>query len=108
MTKRRRMFIGTAFLLVSLGARGGLAQVTTATIYGIVRDDSQAVLPGAMVTVRNVETGVTRSVVTDSEGRYRAPSLGLGNYEIQAELPGFRAVVRSGIGLTVGREAEVN
>jgi hypothetical protein len=45
------------------------AQVTTATILGSVRDDSGAVLPGVSVTVKHLDTGATRVVVTDDEGR---------------------------------------
>jgi hypothetical protein len=98
-----------AFLVsVFLGTERSLAQVTTGTIYGVVADESQGVLPGVTVTVTNVETGVARTIVTDHEGRYRAPSLGLGEYEIQAELAGFQSAVRRGVALTVGREAEVN
>ena len=61
-------------------------QTTGGTILGSVSDDSGARVPGVAVTVRNVETGITRSVETDAAGRYRAPNLGLGLYEVRAEL----------------------
>ncbi|MBI3896031.1 MAG: TonB-dependent receptor, partial [Acidobacteria bacterium] len=53
-------------------------------------------------------TGISRTVSTDAAGRYLAPQLPLGNYEVTAEAPGFQTIVRSGITLTVGREAVVN
>ncbi|MBI2822594.1 MAG: TonB-dependent receptor [Acidobacteria bacterium] len=84
------------------------AQETTATLSGVVQDDSGAVLPGVSVAVRNLETGRTREVITGDEGRYRLPNLALGSYEVQAVLSGFQTAVRSGITLTVGREAVVN
>jgi hypothetical protein len=90
---------------------GGLlvsAQVNTGTISGIVQDASGAAMVGAEVTVRHVDTGTTRAMVTDSGGRYTAPDLPLGNYEVQAQHPGFQTEIRSGINLTVGREAVVN
>ncbi len=98
-------------VLLSLLAIAGVvaqslrAQVSTATISGTARDSSGAMLPGAEVVVRNVETGISRSVVTDSAGRFRIPQLGLGQYEVRATVTGFKTEVRNGIVLTVGREA---
>ena len=85
-----------------------LAQATTATVSGIVEDATGGILPGASVTVRNLDTGITRTALTDDEGRYYAPNLTLGNYEVQAELEGFKTEVRTGIRLTVGRDAIVD
>ena len=84
------------------------AQVNTGTISGIVQDASGAAMAGAAVTVRHVDTGTARTLATDSGGRYTAPDLPLGNYEVQAQHPGFQTEIRSGINLTVGREAVVN
>src|SRR3989442_15243063 len=84
------------------------AQVTNGTILGVVQDSSGAVLPGVSVTVKNVDTGITRTLTTDEGGRYTAPDLPLGNYEVEGQLPGFQTEVRSGITLTVGREAVGN
>jgi len=97
-------------LLISviLGCHLGSAQVNTGTISGVVQDASGAAIVEAVVTVRNLDTGTVRTVPTDSGGRYTAPDLLLGNYEIQAQHPGFQTEVRSGINLTVGREAVVD
>src|SRR5437870_6626367 len=84
------------------------AQVSTATIAGVAQDASGAVIPGGSITAKNVETGVTRTVTTDEGGRYTIPELTLGDYEVEAQLPGFQTEVRSGITLTVGRSAVVN
>ena len=85
-----------------------LAQVTTGTISGAVTDSTGAVLPGATINLKSVEKGFSRTVTTDEGGRYRAPELALGSYEITAEVAGFQTVIRSGITLTVGREAVVD
>src|SRR5437762_7662760 len=85
-----------------------VAQVTTGTISGTITDSTGAVVPGVNVTLKSVEKGITRTVRTDEGGRYRAPELALGSYEITAEAAGFETVVRSGITLTVGREAVVD
>ena len=86
----------------------GFAQMTTATLLGTVQDETGGVLPGVSLTLVNLDTGATRMVLTDDEGRYRAASLSLGDYELQAELSGFNTAVRRGIRLTVGREAIVD
>ncbi len=97
-------------LLISVCLCGHLvsAQVTTGTISGVVQDSSGAVIPGVSVTVKNLDTGIARTLTTDEGGRYIAPDLSLGNYEVAAQLPGFQTEVRSGITLTVGRAAVVN
>ena len=84
------------------------SQVSTASLQGTVADQSEASIPGVEVTVTNVDTGSDRTVITDDAGRYRAPQLAIGNYEVKAELVGFRSVVRSGINLTVGQQAVVH
>src|SRR2546425_6725949 len=97
-------------LLISviLGGRLVSAQVTTGTISGVVQDTSGAVIPGVSVTVKNLDTGIARSVTTDERGRYTAPNLTLGNYAVEGQLTGFQTEIRSGITLTVGREAVVS
>ncbi|OFV98890.1 MAG: hypothetical protein A3H28_08590 [Acidobacteria bacterium RIFCSPLOWO2_02_FULL_61_28] len=55
-----------------------------------------------------METGISRATVADAAGRYRLPELPLGLYSVEAQSPGFQTEVRSGIRLTVGREAVVD
>ncbi len=80
----------------------------TATITGTVSDSTGAVLPGTSVVALNEDTGIARTVEADGAGRYSALSLPLGNDRVTASLPGFQTEVRSGITLTVGRQAIVN
>ena len=106
---RRGCSLVLEVLVCVLLARGiALAQVTQGTILGTVSDSSGGVIPGVNVVVRNVETGISRTVTTDAAGRFRAPQLGLGSYEVTAEAAGFQTAVRTGITLTVGREAVVD
>ena len=96
-------------LLVSLTCAGlVLAQVTTASISGTVRDETGAVLPGVTINAVNTDTGIARTVISDDEGRYHAVNLAVGPYEIRAELTGFQSSLRRGIQLTIGREAVVD
>src|SRR5437773_1466198 len=83
------------------------AQVITGTILGNVTDAAKAALPGVTITMKNLDTGETRTVITDVTGKYRAPGLGLGHYEVRAELEGFQTNVRTGLNLSVGQEAMV-
>jgi hypothetical protein len=109
MSKRWSVGIVAAVCVLSLGSLNAFAQVITGTIYGVVLDESKAAIPGATVTVKNMDTGVTHQAVTDDQGRYRVGNLALGNnYRVDAELQGFKTAVRTGIGLTVGQEAAVD
>jgi len=84
------------------------SQVNTGTISGVVQDTSGAVIGGATVTIRNVDTGIATALTSDVGGRYVAPNLLIGNYEVRAQQPGFRTEIRSGITLTVGRDEVIN
>src|SRR5437899_2299178 len=97
-----------ALLLLVLHFSGtGWGQVT-ASITGVVRDVSGAVVPGAAVTVRHVETGTTRTAQTNEDGNYSVPSLPVGQYEVDVQKAAFKQQVRSGITLAVGQQAVVN
>jgi len=86
----------------------GFAQLTTGAITGTVTDQTGAAVPGATVTLKNTETGVSRSALSSETGKYEARSLPNGTYEISASLAGFRSVVRSGVALAVGQNAVVD
>ena len=101
----------TALLLVAMSvfiAGPAAAQLTTGTIQGEVTDQTGAVLPGVDVTVTNVNTGLSRTLVTNEVGRYEAPNLQVGSYEVTAVLAGFTPVSRRGITLAVGRTAVID
>jgi hypothetical protein len=102
----RPLLCAVAFTVACAAA--ARAQVVTGTILGGVQDENRGAVPRATLTLKNVQTGATRTTHTDGEGRYRAVGLGLGVYEIKAERDGFQAVVRRGIHLMVGEEAVVD
>ena len=105
---KRSAICGSVFAVVFLWGTLAYGQTTAGTILGVVSDESGARLPGVTVTITHLDTGIVRSVTTDESGRYRAPALGLGNYDVKAELTGFRTEVRKGIQLTVAAEVVVN
>ena len=95
-------------LLTVMAARQLPAQTTTATILGTVMDSSGAVVEGANVVVTNTGTGIPQNVVTDSQGRYTASLLPIGDYKIEFAKPGFQKLMRTGITLTLGSQFVVD
>jgi hypothetical protein len=84
-----------------------LAQ-TSGSISGEVKDEKQAVINGATVTLRNVSTNETRTAQTNSDGRYRFAGLPVGAYEISVESTGFAKYLQSGITLALNQPAIVD
>ncbi|MBK9170172.1 MAG: carboxypeptidase regulatory-like domain-containing protein [Bryobacterales bacterium] len=78
-----------------------LAQNTTGSIVGVVRDPSDANIANAKVVVRNENTGFTRTVETNEEGIYRFPFLPVGVYSVQAEKEGFKAQRQTSIRIEI-------
>ncbi len=102
---------------IALGALGPLGPLsmssslwaqTTATILGTVKDQSGAVLPGAEVTATNTETGIARVTAAGARGEFRLAAMTVGSYTVQATMTGFQSRLRSGITLSIGREAVVD
>ncbi len=94
------------FVVLAVAATSDVfGQSTTGTIQGAVRDEQQAVIPGATVTIRNIDTNLVRSVVTGADGDFRFSNLPVGNYELTAELAGFSQYKQSGIRLLLNQDA---
>jgi len=89
-------------------ASHAVAQITSATIAGTVKDETGGVLPGVDVVIRNLDTGLSRSVVTDANGYFTVPGLAPGRYEARASLQGFTTAVQTGIVLEVAQQAGLN
>src|SRR5690349_5043309 len=80
------------------------AQATNGAILGTVTDPQGASVSGAMVEVKNVRTGITRTAVTNEQGRYRVPDLVVGEYDTKVAMTGFQTGVQRSIAVTVGSE----
>jgi hypothetical protein len=94
----RRFVLATVLLYVGLTS-GALAQSSNGSIGGVVRDASQALIPGVTIKVANTQTGVISTSVTNESGVYNVPSLLPGIYKVSAELPGFRTSVYNDVQL---------
>jgi len=97
-----------AFIFTFMLGSVRLNAQATAGIVGTVTDMSGAAVAGATVQVKNIGTGVTQTTTTDAAGRFRAPDLVIGEYELQASNAGFQTMVHKGITLTVGSEPVVD
>ena len=85
-----------------------VAGQTTATIGGTIHDASGGALPGVTVTARNLDTELVRAGLTGVEGRYNIAGLPPGQYDLRAELSGFRPYVRRAVTLTIGQSLVLN
>ena len=104
-----RASLGFLLALQVLGTGSTILFSQTANaVLGTVTDSAGAVMPGASVRVRNIDTGVTQSAVTDGAGRYRVANLSIGNYEVEATTPGFKTMVRRPVKLGVGGSVRVD
>jgi hypothetical protein len=99
----------TALVLLSdaTGLRAQ-ARLTGADLQGTVSDDTGLALPGATVTVTNVETGLVRTTVTDGQGQYLLPALPPGTYRVSAALDRFDPQTRDHVSLALGQLADVD
>ena len=94
--------------LVILPGKPVGAQVATGSLVGTVTDSSGQVVPGAQVTIREVNRNTTTSLTTDGTGVYTAPFLVPGTYEVQVELQGFKTWIRRDIVLQVNDRLRID
>src|SRR5712671_3491154 len=103
---RRHLFRAAVLLLLTCAP--ALAQQTTGTITGRVVDQQGSAVPGATVVAKSGSTGFTRTEVSDAEGVYRLGALPVGNYDVTAELQGFKTVSQKDIVVNVGQIVALN
>jgi hypothetical protein len=108
MRRRFAVSIGVLAAVVALAALPAVAQVTTGTILGTVRDPQGAAVPGATVILTDKGKGTSHTVTTDTQGSYIAPFLIPGTYEVSVEIAGFKKHVRRGVVLQVNQRARVD
>jgi hypothetical protein len=95
------MLVSRTVLLFAATTLAALAQNTSGTIAGMVRDSSSAAIPKAQVTITNQNTGLRRQVETNDEGAYRAPLLPIGTYSVQVRKDGFRSELQKDVGIEI-------
>src|SRR6185369_10431676 len=90
-------------LVLLLAPATVLGQGNTATLNGVVADESKAVLPGVTVTATDLSTGRPYQSVTNERGEYRMLNMAPGRYKVQSELTGFATTVFPDVELIVGQ-----
>lgn len=101
-----RLFTG--ILLAVSSSTPGWAQTSVGEIFGKVTDESGAVLPGVSVTLESPALIQPRTTVTSNRGAYQVPSLPIGTYRVHFAIAGFSKVIREGVRVETGFNAEVN
>ncbi|HLK50206.1 MAG TPA: carboxypeptidase regulatory-like domain-containing protein [Bryobacteraceae bacterium] len=104
----RNVFLLLALVFAGSSSLCGQAASGTGSISGLVTDPTGAIMPGAMIEVRNLGTNVARTLVSNDAGLYEAVALQPGTYEVKASKSGFATLVRAGITVAVGQAALVN
>src|SRR5215475_3357244 len=104
----RAGFVVRVSLSLLLASASLFAQANVGRIFGSISDPSTALIPGAFVTITDVDRGTSRTVVTDEAGAYNAPSLPPGTYRVRAELPGFKTVERPNVVLEIAKELKID
>jgi hypothetical protein len=102
--------LGSPVLLMILLLSGTFVwgQLGTSTIRGTISDSSGAALPGATVTITNLQTNLSRTLTTGSAGTYSFESIPPGDYKLEVEAKGFRKSVVNRVQAQVGSIAEVS
>jgi hypothetical protein len=103
-----KTFAANLILILLLApAIAAQTQITTGTIQGTVVDANGAVIPGANVEIKNLDTNSSRTLTTDEGGRFVAPLLQPGNYSVTVSKQGFSTGVLEKTVLTVGQALTV-
>src|ERR1700704_34164 len=108
---RLRIFVSVvsvAIVLLLTSAVPSQAQVAGATLTGTITDSSGGEVPNAQVVIKDMSTGVERTVTTNKDGFYIAANLLPAEYKVTVSAPGFNTEIKTGIKLNVGMEQEFN
>src|SRR5258707_8106766 len=106
--ERSLALLAYAALVLSPHCMFAQSQANTGTIEGAITDPSGKTIPGAEVTIVNVDTNFTRVLTTDSEGRFRGVLLPLGAYKLTVKAKNFATLIREGINLGVGQTVNLS
>src|SRR5205807_2629439 len=104
----RHVLAAVAVSLALAAPAAAQTQITSGVIEGVVADTSGAVLPGVDVEVRNVETNLTRTLVSDRDGRFVALQLPPGRYTVTFKLAGFATLVQENVLATIGEAVRLS
>jgi hypothetical protein len=105
---RSALFIACIFVFVAMFAGAPSAKAQSGSISGTVTDSSGAVVVGAQVTIRDLQTGISRDTTTNSQGFYEFLTVKPSKYELTVEVKGFEKAVKRDISVVVGLESHLD
>ena len=103
----RRSFAAIVLAAVACIALPLAAQVSS-RIRGTIRDNTDAVMQGVKVTLSDTKRGVSSTTLTNDAGQYSFPNMGIGSYQVTAELPGFKKATTDTFEVVVNQSVEMN
>jgi hypothetical protein len=106
LVNTRSLLIGCAVML--LASFTASAQLSRGTITGTVTDSAGAVIPGATVTIRNLETNAAYKTGTTGVGQYTMPNLPVGVYEVSFEVDGFKKLTQNQVNVSATEVVRVD
>ncbi len=104
----RFLFLTLLLLFAAPFAVHAQTQITTGVIQGTIADEAGAVIPGANVEVKNVATNLTKTLATDSDGRFVFLQLPSGRYTLTVSKQSYATVAQENLNLTVGQAINLN
>ncbi len=100
--------LASTLMLLGLCLNLGAQSTAVSQVSGVIQDATGAAIPGAVVTITNVDTAADRSLVTAEDGSYTFANLPVGPYRLNVSKDGFTTYVRSGIVLQVNSNPQIN
>jgi hypothetical protein len=100
--------VALSLVLVFPPSAGAQTSKTRASLEGTVTDVSGALIPQAMITLRNTSTNQFRALTTDDRGFFRANELPVGTYEVRLKHPGFAPYQHNGVILSLGQSVHLD
>ena len=105
---RQRRFLTLLVVILCLLTFKQAASAQTAQLTGIISDTKSSLIAGAMVTLTNLDTGVARKAMTNTEGHYSLPFVPPGTYRLQVLSSGFKPVTRDSVRINVDHAERIN
>jgi hypothetical protein len=109
MSSRHRLWCWCVAVLLSIGAASSLfAQGTTSRVTGLVTDETGSIIPGAVVSLTNDDTGLTFTTTSTESGSYTFEAVQVGGYTLKVELSGFKLFVSTANRVAIGTTTTIN
>ena len=108
MPSMKRLRVVLSLFALFVASTPAVAQFDTATVVGTVKDNTGAVVPGATVTLTNLDTSIAATRVTDADGNFEFVTVRVGRYRVTAELQGFAIALADDVQVTVGARQRVD